>query len=38
MLTYPWEWMSDLALIPAFEIFLAGLLAGALITLIITKW
>lgn len=38
MLTYPWEWLSDLAIIPAFELFLAGVLVGAAIALIITRW
>jgi len=38
MMTYPWEWLSDLAIIPAFELFLAGMLVGAAIALIITKW
>jgi hypothetical protein len=27
---YEWEWMSDLAIIPAFEIFLVGFMLGAL--------
>ena len=37
-MTYQWEWVSDLAIIPAFELFLAGVLVGAAITLIITRW
>ena len=32
---YEWEWLSDLALIPAWEIFLAGLIIGMLLTLAI---
>lgn len=32
---YEWEWMSDLAIIPAFEIFLVGILVGICIALII---
>lgn len=31
MAVYPWEWLSDLAIIPAWECFLAGVLAGCLI-------
>ena len=37
-MTYQWEWISDIAIIPAFELFLAGVLVGAAIVLIITKW
>ena len=37
-MVYPHEWLSDLAIIPAFELFLAGVLVGAAITLIITRW
>lgn len=32
---YEWEWLSDLAIIPAFEIFLVGILVGICVTLII---
>lgn len=32
---YEWEWLSDLAIIPAFEIFLVGILAGICLTLFI---
>ena len=32
---YEWEWLSDLAIIPAFELFLAGILVGICITLLI---
>jgi hypothetical protein len=28
---YQWEWLSDLAIIPAWECFLAGVLVGGLI-------
>ena len=28
---YEWEWLSDLAIIPAWECFLAGVLVGGLI-------
>lgn len=28
---YRWEWLSDLAIIPAWECFLAGVFVGALI-------
>lgn len=35
MATYPHEWLSDLAIIPAWECFLVGLLAGILLTLAI---
>jgi hypothetical protein len=30
---YEWEWLSDLAIIPAWECFLAGLAIGILLTL-----
>ena len=30
---YKWEWLSDLAVIPAWECFLAGVLSGMLLTL-----
>jgi len=33
MAVYPWEWLSDLAVIPAWECFLTGLLAGMALTL-----
>ncbi len=32
-MTYSWEWLSDLALIPAWEIFLAGIIVGMLLAL-----
>ena len=32
---YEWEWLSDLAIIPAFELFLCGILVGMIVTLII---
>ena len=35
MATYKWEWISDLALIPAWECFLVGVIVGAIITGII---
>ena len=35
MMLYRGEWLSDLALIPAWECFLAGLLLGMLVTLAI---
>ncbi len=28
---YEWEWVSDLAIIPAFELFLIGVLVGAFV-------
>lgn len=28
---YEWEWVSDLAIIPAFELFLAGFFIGSLL-------
>ena len=34
-MTYSWEWLSDLALIPAWECFLAGVLIGMVLTLAI---
>lgn len=34
-MTYQWEWLSDLAIIPAWECFLIGALVGAIITGII---
>ncbi len=30
---YEWEWLSDLAIIPAWECYLAGVLTGILIAL-----
>ncbi len=30
---YEWEWLSDLAIIPAWECYLAGVLTGMLLTL-----
>lgn len=35
MCTYSWEWVSDLALIPAWELFLSGLIIGLSIGLIL---
>jgi len=32
---YEWEWMSDLAIIPAFELFLGGILVGFCLALLI---
>ena len=32
---YQWEWLSDLAIIPAWECFIVGLLVGILITLLV---
>lgn len=32
-MTYSWEWLSDLALIPAWECFLAGVFIGMILTL-----
>ncbi len=32
---YDWEWMSDLAIIPAFELFLGGILIGFCLALLI---
>lgn len=32
---YEWEWLSDLAIIPAWECFLIGILTGVLITLVV---
>ena len=34
---YNWEWLSDLAIIPAWECFLAGVIVGMIITLAIYK-
>ena len=30
---YEWEWLSDLAIIPAWECYLAGVVTGILLTL-----
>lgn len=30
---YQWEWLSDLAIIPAWECYLAGVVTGILLTL-----
>lgn len=35
---YEWEWLSDLAIIPAWECFLAGVLVGILIALAVVVW
>jgi hypothetical protein len=32
---YEWEWLSDLAIIPAWELFLSGIICGMVGTLII---
>lgn len=32
---YQWEWLSDLAIIPAWECFLVGILIGVMVTLIV---
>lgn len=32
-MTYQWEWLSDLAIIPAWECFLVGVLVGMIVTL-----
>ncbi len=32
---YEWEWLSDLAIIPAWECFVVGLLVGVLVTLLV---
>jgi len=32
---YKWEWLSDLAIIPAWECFIVGVLVGILITLLV---
>ncbi len=32
-MTYQWEWLSDLAIIPAWERFLVGVLVGMIVTL-----
>lgn len=34
-MTYSWEWLSDLALIPAWEIGIIGVILGAILTLLI---
>lgn len=34
-MTYSWEWLSDLALIPAWECFIVGVLIGMIFTLAI---
>ena len=34
---YQYEWLSDLAIIPAFECFVAGVIVGAVITLAIIR-
>lgn len=37
-MVYRWEWLSDLAIIPAWECFLAGVIVGMLITIAIYKY
>ena len=32
-MTYQWEWLSDLAIIPAWECFIAGVIVGMIVTL-----
>lgn len=32
-MTYSWEWLSDLAIIPAWECVLVGVLVGIVLTL-----
>lgn len=32
---YQWEWLSDLAIIPAWECFLVGILIGMLVALVV---
>lgn len=32
---YQWEWLSDLAIIPAWECFLAGAALGIMVSLIV---
>ena len=32
-MTYQWEWLSDLAIIPAWECFLVGVIVGMIVTL-----
>ena len=32
-MTYSWEWLSDLAIIPAWECFIAGVIVGMIVTL-----
>lgn len=34
-MTYQWEWISDLAIIPAWECFLVGILIGMLVALFV---
>ena len=34
-MTYEWEWLSDLAIIPAWECVLVGVLVGMIVTLAI---
>lgn len=35
---YEWEWLSDLAIIPAFEIFAIGFILGCLTIGLILRW
>jgi hypothetical protein len=35
---YQWEWLSDLAIIPAWECFLAGVALGIIVTLAVIAW
>lgn len=34
-MTYSWEWLSDLAIIPAWECVIVGVLVGMILTLAI---
>ena len=34
-MTYSWEWLSDLAIIPAWECFIVGVLVGMIATLVV---
>lgn len=35
---YEFEWLSDLAVIPAWECYLAGVLTGMLLALAVVAW
>ena len=35
---YQWEWLSDLAIIPAWECFLVGAALGIMVTLAVIAW
>lgn len=34
-MTYSWEWLSDLAIIPVWECVLVGFLIGMIVTLVV---